>query len=89
MSQPHQAHLEESPPSDHINSEELDMVSYADCGVFLDNIHDLQRHLKSWCPAKNQELEAVSFSRDLQNGKRQWTPWLESNVVLQANHIPW
>ena len=39
--------LNESIQRDHI-----DMISCDDCGMVLDSIHDLQRHLKSWCPMR-------------------------------------
>lgn len=28
----------------------INMPSCDDCGVVLDSMHDLQRHIKSWCP---------------------------------------
>jgi len=29
------------------------MISCDDCGVVLESLHDLQRHIKTWCPEKN------------------------------------
>ena len=29
------------------------MISCDDCGVVLESLHDLQRHIKSWCPEQN------------------------------------
>ena len=34
----------------------IDMPSCDDCGVVLDSMHDLQRHIKSWCP-ENETLK--------------------------------
>ena len=41
------SHKEESFQKDHIN-----MISCYDCGILLKSIHDLQKHLKTWCPMK-------------------------------------
>ena len=48
------SHLEESFQRDHIN-----MISCDDCGIVLESIHDLQKHLKTWCPMKSQKHEVV------------------------------
>lgn len=29
------------------------MISCDDCGVVLESLHNLQRHIKTWCPDKN------------------------------------
>ena len=39
------------------------MISCDDCGVVLESLHDLQRHIKTWCPEKNplkrKQIEAL------------------------------
>lgn len=46
---------------------EMDTIACIDCGTMFDNIHDLQRHVKSWCPDKEPyekriKLESESVS---------------------------
>lgn len=38
----------------------INMPSCDDCGVVLDSMHDLQRHIKRWCP----ENETLKRKRD-------------------------
>jgi len=47
------------------NTENLTkMPSCDDCGVVIENVHDLQNHVKKWCPATHsEESENVSVKR--------------------------
>jgi hypothetical protein len=48
-------HFEEYTPSDQTCQEELaSMISCDDCGILFVSLHDLQRHIKTWCPEQNQ-----------------------------------
>ena len=48
------SHLRDSFQRDHIN-----MISCDDCGILFENIHDLQRHLKTWCAMKLHSQEVA------------------------------
>ena len=46
---PERSHLQDEYQRDYIEEK---MVSCDYCGIVMDNIHDLQRHLTTWCPMK-------------------------------------
>ena len=39
------------------------MPSCDDCGVVIENVHDLQNHVKKWCPALKREIDEDSPSK--------------------------
>ena len=61
MSERQSEHIENS--SDYYIPESETMVSCDECGLMFENIHDLQRHVKNWCPetvpAKKAKIEPV------------------------------
>ena len=55
------------------------MPSCDDCGVVLDSMHDLQRHIKHWCP-ENESFKRKRDSKDLDNenpSKKSASEWIE------------
>ncbi|CAC5382704.1 unnamed protein product [Mytilus coruscus] len=48
---------------DHSKQMYKNMPSCDDCGVVLDSMHDIQRHIKQWCP----ENESLKRKRDYEN----------------------
>lgn len=46
--------LSQTTPAQFHNNEieSQDMPSCDDCGIVFENMHDLQRHVKKWCPEK-------------------------------------
>jgi hypothetical protein len=92
-------HSEETSQRGNIYSfEDNNMVSCDDCGIVLDNIHDLQQHLKLWCPMKNfntmkkQNTVAPSVCGmkrqwdDNYDMKQQWDDDLDSSGQKQYMH---
>lgn len=37
------------------------MVSCDDCGLVFDSTHDLQRHIKRWCPENDNRKRQLSL----------------------------
>ncbi|CAG2213573.1 unnamed protein product [Mytilus edulis] len=55
------------------------MPSCDDCGVVLDSMHDLQRHIKHWCP-ENESLKRKRDNEDLDNenpSKKSASEWIK------------
>ena len=61
-----------------ISSEQTyeNMPSCDDCGVVLDSMHDLQRHIKSWCP-ENDSLKRKRDQTDDSDVDTKKTKWIE------------
>lgn len=51
------------------NSEE--MPSCDDCGLVFENVHDLQRHVKRWCPENKRKKDDVEMDDD----QSDWIPF--------------
>jgi hypothetical protein len=49
--------IKESPAHDTNDREDLyaNMPSCDDCGVLFETVHDLQLHVKRWCPERDRE----------------------------------
>ncbi|VDI72109.1 Hypothetical predicted protein [Mytilus galloprovincialis] len=59
------------------------MPSCDDCGVVLDSMHDLQRHIKHWCP-ENEYLKRKRDNEDLGNespSKKSTSEWIKYDSV--------
>ncbi|VDH97938.1 Hypothetical predicted protein [Mytilus galloprovincialis] len=59
------------------------MPSCDDCGVVLDSMHDLQRHIKHWCP-ENEYLKRKRDNEDLGNespSKKSASEWIKYDSV--------
>jgi uncharacterized C2H2 Zn-finger protein len=56
-------HIEQSSStpllSEEGKKEPSTMASCDDCGVVFDNVHDLQTHVKTWCPEKRESGDLV------------------------------
>ena len=50
------------PRVQHSNTMELQMYSCDDCGTMLETVHDLQKHVKQWCPA-HQDMRQQSYQQ--------------------------
>ena len=58
-------------------SEQQKMSSCDDCGIMFDNTHDLQRHVKNWCPEnRKREREDDDYDSD-QPPTKKWVPYPE------------
>ena len=56
--------------------EPSEMPSCDDCGVMFDNMHDLQRHVKTWCPEKRKREDNDDNDEDQPQTKK-WIPYNE------------
>lgn len=54
------------PHNNEIKSE--DMPSCDDCGIVFENMHDLQRHIKTWCP-KNDSLKRKRDGKEIEENQ--------------------
>ena len=66
-------HLEEYTPSDQTCQEELASMIYCeDCGILFENLHDLQRHIKTWCQEQNQlkRKQPEALSKEIEPSKK-------------------
>ena len=68
------------------SSEQTDeiMPSYDDCGVVLDSMHDLQRHIKTWRPEseslkRKREDEDISEKNSSKRPRTEWIIYINSN----------
>ena len=58
-------------------SEQQKMSSCDDCGIMFDNTHDLQRHVKNWCP-ENRKRKREDDDDDFdQPPTKKWVPYPE------------
>lgn len=62
------------PHNNEIESE--DMPSCDDCGIVFENMHDLQRHIKTWCP-ENLSLKRKRDDKEIQEDQppQKWIPF--------------
>lgn len=62
------------PHNNEIKSE--DMPSCDDCGIVFENMHDLQRHIKTWCP-KNDSLKRKRDGKEIEEDQppKKWIPF--------------
>ena len=66
-------HFEEYTPSGQTCQEELaSMISCDDCGILFENVHDLQRLIKTWCPEQNQlkRKQPEALSEEIEPNKK-------------------
>ena len=56
--------------------EPSEMPSCDDCGIMFDNMHDLQRHVKTWCPEKRKREDNDDEDED-QPPTKKWIPYNE------------
>ena len=59
------------------------MISCDDCGILFENLHDLQRHIKTWCPEQNQlkRKQPEALSDELEPNKK---PKLERPPITMS-----
>lgn len=52
------------------------MPSCDDCGIVFENMHDLQRHIKTWCP-ENLSLKRKRDDKEIQEDQppQKWIPF--------------
>jgi hypothetical protein len=60
------------------------MPSCDDCGVVLDSMHDLQRHIKTWCPEseslkRKREDEDISEDNTSERSRAEWIEYDNSD----------
>lgn len=62
------------PHNNEIESE--DMSSCDDCGIVFENMHDLQRHIKTWCP-ENVPLKRKRDNEEIEEDPppKKWIPF--------------
>ena len=86
--QPSPTHSMDIIHGEHIvTEEERKMVSCDYCGIVMDNIHDLQRHLTLWCPLKSgQDGHAVNVMHQPSN---EWSTQAKiiNNERIRQNQI--
>jgi hypothetical protein len=79
-------HFEEYTSSHQTCQEELtSMISCDDCGILFENLHDLQRHIKTWCPEQNQlkRKQPEALSVEIEPSKK---PKLEQpHIIMSAS----
>ena len=54
--------------SEH-NLTDINMASCDDCGIMFENVHDLQRHVKCWCPEMHQPIKKAKIEIDPEDDK--------------------
>lgn len=62
--------LTEKSEFQHTTPDFEDMPSCDDCGLVFENMHDLQRHVKRWCPENEKRRDDVEMEED----QSDWTP---------------
>ena len=58
-------------------SEQQKMSSCDDCGIMFDNTHDLQRHVKNWCPENRKRKREDDDDDYDQPPTKKWVPYPE------------
>ena len=77
-------HFEEYTSNHQTCQEELaSMISCDDCGILFENLHDLQRHIKTWCPEQNQlkRKQPEALSGEIEPSKK---PKLEQPPIIMS-----
>jgi hypothetical protein len=59
------------------------MISCDDCGILFENVHDLQRPIKTWCPEQNQlkRKQPEALSEEIEPSK---IPKLEQPPIIMS-----
>jgi hypothetical protein len=61
----------------------INMPSCDDCGVVLDNMYDLQRHIKSWCPENETLKRKWNETNDHEDGGVKKSKWIEYESEIE------
>ena len=61
-----------SVPDSETKMEEMDAKCYScdDCGILFDDMHDLQRHIRTWCPESSPSKRPRLNGNGERNGQR-------------------
>jgi len=87
-----ESHFIDDTPSEQTYSEELseEMPSCDDCGLMFETMHDLQRHIKQWCP-ENKSLKRKRDEDDEdipdKKSKFEWIPYESEEEELFNGNI--
>lgn len=64
---------------DQIKAHYYNMTSWDDCGVVLDNMHDSQRHLKTWFP-ENRTPKQKQDDEDIEEShSKRWLSYSDTD----------